>query len=440
MVAEALQLDFTGVEFETPADQRPKLGKRWTPLRYHKIQQDFRVSKKRFNISPAGRRSGKTEIAKRRLVKKALMGIDRFRYIACAPTRDQAKRIFWDDLKALVPQRFVSKKSEVALTIILVNGAKITVMGMDVPERVEGEPIGHILLDEYANMKRECWPEHIRPALSDPNFEGGSADFIGVPEGRNHYWEMWQDAVDKDWGRFHWFSEEILPKEEIEEAKSTLDDRTYRQEYQGEFVTYSGLAYYCWSDESIVAGSYDDELPLILCFDFNREPGVAAIGQLKGDVTHFFDEVYIPTASTTPMVCKVILDKYESHKGRFRIFGDASGGAKGSDSVRGSNWDLVRECFKNKETSFNLKRKNPPQVRRINAMNSRLKNAKGEHRLLVDPKCRYIRRDFEGVSLLPGTNELDKTEPLLTHMTDAIGYMVEYLYPTIIPTTGVRQF
>ncbi len=418
--------------------QKNPLSDRWTPLRPHKTQIAFRKSPARFNMSPAGRRSGKSEIAKRRLVKKAIIGRKGFRYIACAPTRDQAKRIFWEDLKALVPRRLMKKKAEVALTIILKNGAIIAVMGMDVPERVEGSPIGHILMDEYASMKREAWPEHIRPALSDPNHEGGTADFIGVPEGRNHYWELWQDAIEREWGRFHWFSEEILPAAEIKEAKETLDERTYRQEYQGEFVTYSGLAYYCWGDENVVEfGSYDATKPLIVALDFNRSPGIAALAQQQGEVTHFFDEVYIPKDSNTPMVCKAIQEL--GHTGRLDIYGDASGGAKGADSVRGSNWDLVRESFP--DAYYHLKPKNPPQVRRINSMNSRLCNLQDERRLLVDPKCRYIKRDFEGVSLRPGTNELDKSEELLTHMTDAIGYMIEYEYPTIGGvSTRVRQF
>jgi hypothetical protein len=56
---------------------------------------------KRFSVVPAGRRSGKTELAKRKLV--ASMHVKKAwadpRYFASAPTRDQAKRIFWRDLR-----------------------------------------------------------------------------------------------------------------------------------------------------------------------------------------------------------------------------------------------------------------------------------------------------------------------------------------------------
>ncbi len=77
------------------------LTRRWTPLRYHPVQQAYWSSPHRFNTIPAGRRSGKTELAKRKLVKRALAGtkFDPPRFFAGAPTREQAKRIFWDDLK-----------------------------------------------------------------------------------------------------------------------------------------------------------------------------------------------------------------------------------------------------------------------------------------------------------------------------------------------------
>ena len=62
----------------------------------------------RFKVVPAGRRSGKTERAKRNLVIQAIKESSEgewldYRYFAAAPTRDQAKAIWWSDLKALVP-------------------------------------------------------------------------------------------------------------------------------------------------------------------------------------------------------------------------------------------------------------------------------------------------------------------------------------------------
>src|SRR5574337_37059 len=74
---------------------------RWYALKEHAVQLaliNAVPSGIRFPLVPAGRRSGKTERFKRFLVKQASAVSGQ--YFAAAPTHDQAKKIFWDDLKA----------------------------------------------------------------------------------------------------------------------------------------------------------------------------------------------------------------------------------------------------------------------------------------------------------------------------------------------------
>ena len=54
----------------------------------------------RFPVVPAGRRSGKTERAKRFVAKQAMKNADQ-KYFLAAPTQDQAKKIWFDDMCAL---------------------------------------------------------------------------------------------------------------------------------------------------------------------------------------------------------------------------------------------------------------------------------------------------------------------------------------------------
>src|SRR5690349_20851433 len=83
-----------------------ELTPRWYPLVPHPEHMRLINSPARFKVVPAGRRSGKTERANRNLViqafRESLQGtwMD-YRYFAAAPTRDQARGIFWSDLKAL---------------------------------------------------------------------------------------------------------------------------------------------------------------------------------------------------------------------------------------------------------------------------------------------------------------------------------------------------
>lgn len=431
---------------------------RWSPLKPVPEQLAYAQSPHRFNVVPAGRRSGKTERAKRKLVTCALSlnGIEHHeipRFFAAAPTRDQAKRIFWDDLKALTRPWWMGRPSETDLVVRLVTGAELVVIGMDKPERIEGSPWDGGVLDEYANMKATAWTAHVRPALSDRR---GWCDLIGVPEGRNHYYdaytaahaEMVDRGPDSEWGAFTWVSAVVLPPEEIAAAQRDLDDLTYQQEYEASFVNFKGRAYYAFSDanKAAVRAQYDPDQPLMVCLDFNVAPGCAVVCQERpfpegGAGTAVIGEVWIANNSNTPAVCRRLLTDWAHHRGRIEVYGDATGGARGSAKVQGSDWDLARawlvsggdglEGFGQRVT-FHVKTHNPAERARVNAVNSRCRSADGTMRLMVDPMhAPHLVKDLEGVRTLDGgSGEIDKKhDPRLTHPSDALGYYVEYRFP-----------
>jgi hypothetical protein len=170
-------------------------------------------------------------------------------YFAAAPTRDQAKRIFWTHLKALVPKEWVYRISESDLCITTIFGSSLWVVGLDKPQRIEGMPWDGGALDEYADMKPEVWQENVRPVMSDRN---GWCWFTGVPEGFNHYKDLVdyaQTSGDPDWKAYTWFSSDILPESEIESAKRTLDARIFRQEYEGSFENAIGQVYHAFDND-----------------------------------------------------------------------------------------------------------------------------------------------------------------------------------------------
>jgi len=427
---------------------------RWTKLRQVEAQLAYMNSPHRFNVVPSGRRSGKTEFAKRKVVLRLLsmpgdVGASTFedpKYFCAAPTRDQAKRIYWDDLKKLIPKKMIAKGgiSETELTIRTILNSSISVVGMDKPERMEGSPWDGGILDEYANMKQQAWGANIRPALSD---RLGWCDLIGVPEGRNHYYAMAEMAKammaergDKsEWGYFHWFSSMVLPASEIAAAKETLDQLTFQQEYEGSFVNFLGRAYYGFTDKNKGPLRYNADAPLILCLDFNVDPGIAVVAQEQALPTErmgtgVIGEVYIPQNSNTLAVCKKFVEDWGTHRGDLFVYGDASGGARRTSAVQGSDWDIVQEVLRpifGARMKMRVPRANPAERSRLNAMNSRCSNANGDIRLMVDvSKAPRTAADLDGVRLLEGgSGEIDKNyDKTLSHCSDALGYYVFYEY------------
>lgn len=435
---------------------------RWNKLIHHPKQSRCYRSTARFNINHSGRRSGKTELEKRKRVVKALKGAIHFPDWRCfigAPVRHQAKKIYWPDIKAMIPKKLVRNINESNLVVELVNASEIHVLGMDRPERIEGIPWDDCLLDEFGNMKEKTWQEHVRPALSDRK---GSATFIGAPEGRNHYFDLTERAkVDyrekgesSAWRVWHWPSWEIIDQEEIDAARSEMDSLIFRQEYGGEFIAFSGMAYYSYNEKlhlGIYRDCYNPRKPLILCFDFNVAPGVAVVLQELGadtfdilpgrTITTVIGEVYIPRNSNTLRVCNKILSDWGEHEGLVICYGDATGAASGSAKVKGSDWDLIKQALYphfGDRLHINVPLKNPTERQRVNAVNSRLLSMNGDVRMVLDGKrCKWLAKDLEGVRVIDGTEgqrgrpgEIDKkSDPKLTHLSDALGYYVHKEFP-----------
>lgn len=426
------------------------LKRRWTPMRNHAERRRMLASRVRFKVVAAGRRSGKTEDAKREVAMASIAApgdplyspFPNPRYFLGAPTRDQAKRIFWDDMKLLIPKEAVHSVSESELTIKTILGTEIVVVGLDKPERIEGSPWDGGVLDEFGNMKATAWEANVRPALADRN---GWCRLIGVPEGRNHYYDLKLKAEaaakegSDEWDFFTWFSSVVLPAKEIEAAQRDLDELIYQQEFEASFVNFKGRAYYNFGEANKRQLEYDKRKPLYFCFDFNVDPGVCAVAQTlevnKVECLGFIGEVYIPKNSNTPAVCRKLILDWGEHEGQIRLYGDATGGARGTAQTNGSDWDIIKAMMREKYKERVLLRvplSNPPERSRVNAVNSLCKSMAGVVRLFVDPvKCPHLIKDFEGVRVLEGgSGEIDKKhDARLTHISDGAGYCVVYEYP-----------
>ena len=88
---------------------------------------------------------------------------------------------------------------------------------------------------------------------------------------------------------------------------------------------------------------------------------------------------------------------------------------------------MIREYFKSQaaKVTYRVPSANPPVRERVNAVNAKLRNAAGETRLFVDPKCKELIADFEQVSYLDDSTKIDKEKDRRrTHLSDALGYWI----------------
>jgi len=416
------------------------LPKRWFPLPVQAEQCPailrYRHEQKRFKIAHAGRRSFKTEILKRTLVANAV-GIEGNCLFYGAPTRDQLKRIAWTDLKTLSPRWAIRNISETELCIYYKNGSELWGIGFDKPARFDGKPRWHGGgLDEYADMRKDVWLEHVEPALADTM---GWCWFVGVPEGRNHFYELLdQHRQDPDWGEYSWFSDVVMDPREITRIKATTDARTYAQEYQGSFETYEGLAY-TYHDRDVHRKEFPlkETLPLILCLDFNLDPCIWLIGQIQPERTYIFSELLQHRTDVWRMCVAMkerltkILGPERAFKWKIIIYGDYQHGKARSLSAIASSWEIIKGEFKDWNVEIRIK-PNPRILDRLNATNSRMRALDGTVRFAYHPQCIELGKDYEMVE----KKHLEDREKQgdRTHASSAVDFMHNYEFPVVKPS------
>jgi len=122
--------------------------------------------------------------------------------------------------------------------IELIQGSAIEFKSADNFDSLRGSGIHLLVIDEAALIDREAWEEALRPTLTDTK---GKAIFVSTPKGRNYFFELFcrgQDPQYPEWESFVFptSSNPYISPEEIEEAKRTLPDAVFRQEYLAEFL------------------------------------------------------------------------------------------------------------------------------------------------------------------------------------------------------------
>jgi hypothetical protein len=406
------------------------------------------LSPARFKVVVAGRRFGKTYLSLPELLAmvwkkpKALAW-----YIA--PTYRQAKQICWEELKWVLRPYLASKPDETDLTVDIRWGGRISLRGATNYDALRGPGLDGAVFDEYADMDPAVWTAIVRPMLADRH---GRALFIGTPKGKNHFYELVEDAkVKPGWASFEYTTLDggRVPAEEIEDAKRDMDERTFRQEFEASFENFAGRMYYAFNRaEHHAPTNYNPRLQLCWALDFNVNPMCSAIIQTEDTTTremamvgrrsavvHVIDEIILPN-SNTEEACNEFARRvmpWTAPRGpvSLRVYGDAAGGSR--QTAGKSDYQIIREFFRRTpefNATYHVPDANPAVRDRVNAVNSRLKNAAGQIGVQIDPRCKWLTKDFEQVKWKEDANgnmtgDVDKTNKDLTHISDAVGYLIE---------------
>lgn len=379
----------------------------------------------RFRVVVAGRRFGKTHLAIRELAYHAREPDREIWYVA--PSYKMAKNIVWRKLKnRLQDLNWVEKHNETEMSLTLKNGSQISLKGADNYDSLRGVGLDFIVLDEFADIDPEAWFETLRPTLSDKQ---GKALFIGTPKGQSNWsYELYQNSLDdaETWSshQFTTIQGGQVTESEIAQARKDLDERTFRQEYEATFETYTGRIYYAFdrSKNVIDAEPTPAEISVIyIGMDFNIDPMSAVIAIRRGDDLCVIDEIRMFSSNTAEMAAEI---KSRYPKSKVWIYPDPA--SRQRKTSAGGQTDLT--ILQNAGFVVKAPNAHTPVRDRINSVNARLCASTGVRHLFIIKRCKYTIEGLERHVYKESTSQPDKDSGY-DHMMDALGYMVDYLFP-----------
>lgn len=221
----------------------------------HPNQHKVFVDPARYKVVAAGRRFGKSFLAAATLFYEAAkptkvrsdgqeidLTTDVVYYVS--PTFKQGRENLWNVCMDM-GQGIIKNTRQNEGEIVLTNDRIIRFKGMDDPDSLRGVGLSYCVLDEYAFMKPEGWEYIILPALM--RAEGGAL-FIGTPDGKNHFYDMYQYAEradDPEWKSWHFSSVDNphLTENEIEAMKKRLSIEALKQELYASFESSGGKVF-----------------------------------------------------------------------------------------------------------------------------------------------------------------------------------------------------
>jgi predicted phage terminase large subunit-like protein len=207
-------------------------------------------SEKRFTVTEACTKSGKTFSHIFWLFQEAHKGKLGYEYWWVAPVYSQADIAFKRMLRKVAASG-VYNINRSNLSIITPIGTIITFKTADNPNTLYGENVHAFVFDEYSRAKEEAWFA-LRTTITYTKAKG---KFIGNVVAKNWAWDMARKAEKGSDPDFEYFKVTayqaieagILSSSEIEQAKKDLPLRVFKMLYLAEFSEIEG-ALWTWGN------------------------------------------------------------------------------------------------------------------------------------------------------------------------------------------------
>ena len=377
-----------------------------------------------------------------------------------APTYDQVRDIYWPILVYALGAEALAIHSRRDLgRFVFPNNVELRLVSFEAVERLRGKGAYFVVGDEISSWKKgigakAAWEGVIQPAIVTRWSKERSAYYgapspgralnISTPKGYNFFQEMYHyEESDDSWKSYHYdyTQSPYIDPDEIERIRHTIDPIEFASEYLASFEDSGNNVFYCFDRKIHVRKDLDDFVlgeDVHAFIDFNVGIMATSIGAIRGNQLHLLDEMM--GHPDTENLAIALRARYEEH--RVFVYPDPTGNArKTSAPVGRTDFSILREPrFR---YTLLARKKSPPIVDSVAAVNRKLMTATGDVGMYIHPRCVNTVKSFERtvwVDNNPNTATIDKSGGD-EHYSDGVRYGVEWHWPIRTSTTkAIRGF
>jgi hypothetical protein len=200
-----------------------------------KIHDSIISNNYKYYILNIGRQFGKSLLAENQICYWAA-NYPNSKIAWVSPIYKQAKKVFDEIERAFEGTPFFKSKNKQELYLECITGSTIQFFSAERYDNIRGFTFDYLVCDEFAFMDSEAWTEVLRATVL---VRGKKVLLISTPKGKNHFYHLYQlDGINSQYKSFTMSSYDnpLINPSEIDDARATLPDHIFRQEYLAEFI------------------------------------------------------------------------------------------------------------------------------------------------------------------------------------------------------------
>jgi len=195
----------------------------------------------KYHIVSVGRQFGKSLMGENILLYWAI-NEPRTKILWVSPIFAQAEKVHTEIENAIHQSGIIKTSNHSKNQMVLKNGSEIYFKSAENYQTIRGYSFNYVIMDECAYIDENAWVQSIRPTMAS---QGKKALFLSTPKSKNWFYNLYQMGLSDMYPNYKSYKgssydSPFINAEEIEDAKKTIPENIFKQEYLAEFLDGGG--------------------------------------------------------------------------------------------------------------------------------------------------------------------------------------------------------